>query len=138
MNTKTLVGGLIFGAVAFLLGWLIFGILLMDYYTSNMTSYTGLMKDPPTIWAIAVANLAFGFMMAYIFNMGNINSPAKGFRTGLIIGLLMQLGFDMFLYAQLNLYSTQILAVDIVASGIFAGVIGAILGWWFGRGDKAG
>lgn len=138
MNTKTLVGGLIFGIVAFLLGWLIFGMLLMDYYQSNMTSYTGLMKDPMEIWAIAVANLAFGLMMAYVFNLANINTPGKGFTVALIIGLLMQLGFDLFLYAQMNLMSTQLLAVDVIASGIFTGVIGAVLGWWFGRGAKAG
>lgn len=136
MNTKTLVGGLIGGVVAFLLGWLIFGILLMKFYQSNMVSYAGLLKDPPEMWAIAVANLAFGIFMAYVLNLGNINSVSKGFTTGLIVGLLTQAGFDLLLHGQMNLYNTQLLVIDIVASGVFSGVIAAVIGWWFGRGAK--
>jgi hypothetical protein len=137
MNTKTLVGGLIFGVVAFLLGWLIFGMLLMNFYQSNTNSYTGLMKDPMEIWAIAVANLVFGLMMAYIFNLGNINTAGKGFTTGLILGLLMTLGFDLFLYSQYNLMNKKLIGVDVIVSAVFDGVVGAMLGWWFGRGKKA-
>ncbi|RTL57406.1 MAG: hypothetical protein EKK37_15290 [Sphingobacteriales bacterium] len=137
MNTKTLVGGLITGVLAFLLGWLIFGMLLMNYYQSNINSYAGLMKDPMEIWAIAVANLAFGLLMAYVFNLGNVNTPGKGFTTGLILGLLMAVTFDLFLYAQYNLMNKKLIGVDIVATAVFDGVLGAVLGWWFGRGKKA-
>ncbi|MBI2729889.1 MAG: hypothetical protein HYX40_03910 [Sphingobacteriales bacterium] len=137
MNTKTLLGALLAAVLAFLLGWLIFGILLMDFYTSNMTSYAGLVKNPPDMAPIAVANLVWGLMLAYIFNLGNVNSPGKGFTTGLILTLLMTLGFDLFMYAQFNLYSTKLIGVDVVANALFGGVIGAVLGWWFGRGSKA-
>lgn len=137
MNTKTLLGGLIIGVLSFLLGWLIFGMLLMNFYQSNTTSYAGLMKDPMELWAIAVANLAFGLLLAYIFNLGNIKTPGKGFTTGFILGLLMTLGFDLYLYSQYNLMNTKLIAVDVVASALFDGVMGAILGWWFGRGNKA-
>lgn len=136
MNTKTLVGGLIGGVVAFLLGWLIFGMLLMKFYQSNMVSYSGLLKDPPEMWAIAVANLAYGLLLAYILNLGGIKSVSKGFTTGLTVGLLSQVGFDLLLHGQMNLYNTQLLITDIVASGIFSGIIAAIIGWWFGRGVK--
>ncbi|MBI1782543.1 MAG: hypothetical protein HYR66_14450 [Sphingobacteriales bacterium] len=138
MNTKTLAGGLIIGVLAFLLGWLIFGMLLMNFYQSNTTSYAGLMKDPMEIWAIAVANLAFGLMMAYVFNLGNINTPGKGFTTGLILGLLMTIGFDLFLYSQYHLMNKKLIGVDIAASAVFDGVLGAVLGWWFGRNSKTG
>ena len=133
MNTKTLLGALIAGVISFLLGWLIFGILLMDYYTSNMVSYTGLIKNPPDILPIAIANLVWGLLVAWIFSMAGINTISRGFSTGFILGFLMTLGFDLFLYAQLNLYNTKVLAVDVVLNGVMGGVIGAILGWWFGR-----
>lgn len=137
MNTKTLLGALIAGIVSFLLGWLIFGILLMDYYNSNMVQYAGLTKNPPEIWVIAVANLVFGLLMAWIFTIANVNTVSKGFSTGLVLGLLMVLGFDLFLYAQMNLYSVKIVALDVVLNAVFAGIIGAVLGWWFGRPVKS-
>jgi hypothetical protein len=136
MNTKTLLGALLTGVLAFFLGWLIFGMLLMNYYQSNMTIYDGLMKEPMAMWAIAVANLVFGLMMTYIFTLGNVSTVTKGFTTGLIVTLLMTLGFDLFMYAQFNLYKATLLAVDVIANGLFGGVIGAFLGWWLGRGTK--
>ncbi|MGE5108888.1 MAG: hypothetical protein ACM3H8_15220 [Sphingobacteriales bacterium] len=136
MNTKTLMGALITGVLGFLLGWLIFGILLMDYYKANMIQYSGFLKDPLEFWAIGVANLTWGLLLAYIFNMGGVNTTGKGFTTGLVISLLVSLGFDLFMYAQFNLYNTQILAVDVAVNAIFGGILGAVLGWWFGRGAK--
>lgn len=136
MNTKTLLGALLTGVLAFFLGWLIFGILLMKYYNDNMMQYTGLVKNPPEIWAIAVANLVWGLMLAYVFNLGGVKTVSKGFTTGLILSFLISLSFDLFMRAQFNLYSVNVLAVDVAVSAIFGGVMGAFLGWWFGRGTK--
>jgi hypothetical protein len=137
MNTKTLLGALIAGVVSFLLGWLIFGILLMDFYSANMVQYTGLMKNPPEFLIIAIANIVYGLLLAWIFSIANINTVSKGFSAGIIIGLLMVLGFDLFLYAQMNLYNAKIIAIDVVLNGVMGGVVGAVLGWWFGRPVKS-
>jgi hypothetical protein len=58
---------------------------------------------------------------------------SRGISTGFILGFLMTLGFNLILYAQLNLYNTKILAIDTVLSGVMGGITGAVLGWWFGR-----
>ena len=137
MNTKTLLGALIAGVVSFLLGWLIFGILLMDYYTANKVQYPGLLKDPMEIWAIAVADLAWGLLVSWIFSMANIKTVAKGVTVGFLIGFLMVLGFDLFVYAELNLFSTRLLGLDVIMNGIMGAASGAVLGWWYGRPAKA-
>ena len=137
MNTKTLLGALIAGVVSFLLGWLIFGILLMDYYAANKVQYPGLLKDPMEIWPIAVADLAWGLLVSWIFSMANIKTVAKGVTVGFLIGFLMVLGFDLFVYAELNLYSTRLLALDVIMNGVMGAASGAVLGWWYGRPAKA-
>ena len=137
MNTKTLLGALIAGVVSFLLGWLIFGILLMDYYAANKIQYPGLLKDPMEIWPIAVADLVWGLLVSWIFSMANIKTVAKGVTVGFLIGFLMVLGFDLFVYAELNLYSTRLLALDVIMNGVMGAASGAVLGWWYGRPAKA-
>jgi hypothetical protein len=133
MNTKTIVGGVLAAIVSFLLGWLVFGILLMDYYATNMKTYEGLMKANPAIWAIAVANLCFGMMLAFIFQLGGILTASRGFVTAMIISLLVSMSFNLSMHAQFDLYSGSLLVTDVLVNMVFGGIVGAFLGWWLGR-----
>ncbi len=133
MNSKTLVNGLLAGVLAFFLGWLIFGILLMDYYTHHMMQYAGLTKNPPEFVYIFIGSLAYGLLLSYVFTMGNVASASKGAMVGLIIGLLIQINFDTSLFAQMNLMGRSLMVVDIFASAAYSSIIGAFLGWWMGR-----
>ena len=137
MNSKTLLGALIAGIVSFLFGWLFFGILLMDYYSSNVIQYPGLIKNPPDILPIAISNLALGVLISWVFDIGKIKTIAKGFSTGLILGLLISLCFDLYIYGQMNLYTIKLIAIDVTMNGILGGILGVVLGWWFKREIKS-
>jgi hypothetical protein len=137
MNSKTLLGALIAGIVSFLFGWIIFGFLLEDYYNSNVVQYPGLIKNPPDILPIAISNLALGILISWIFNIAKIKTIAKGFSTGLIIGLLTSLCFDLFIYGQMNLYTIKLIIIDVAANGVMGGILGIALGWWFTREFKS-
>ena len=80
MNTKkVLLSGIAGGIVYFLLGWLIYGILLMDYMSAN--SSPGVMKseDQMVWWALITSNLIYGILISYLLNaVGNITSSSKG------------------------------------------------------------
>ncbi len=136
MKSKTLIGGLIAGVLSFFLGWLVFGILLKDYYSANTLKYVGLERLEPIMWALIIANLAWGLLLAYILDLAGANSMAKGFTCGLIIFFLMALGIDMFFIAFMRLMRLRLAAVDIGANALFGGIIGAVVGWWYGRGNK--
>ena len=114
MKTKSIIAALASAIVTFFLGWLIFGMLLMNYYNANSVQYTGLIKTEPAMWAIALANICWGLMIAYILNLAGITSAAKGFATGFFVFLLGNAGFDLLFYATTNMYSINILAVDIL------------------------
>ena len=133
MNAKTIVGGILAAILSFLLGWLIFGILLMDYYAGNMKTYEGLMKTAPVMWAIALSNLCFGFLLAFVFQMGGVRTASRGFVTAMIISLLTSMSFDLYMYAQFDLYAGSLLVTDVLVNMIYGGIVGTFLGWWFGR-----
>lgn len=133
MNSKTLIGGFLAAILSFLLGWLIFGILLMDYYAANMKTYEGLTKTEPVMWAIALANLCYGMLLAYIFQLGGIVTASKGFITAMIVSMLTSMSFNLYMHAQMDLYNGSLLVIDVLINMVFGGIVGAFLGWWFGR-----
>jgi hypothetical protein len=137
MQTKTLLGGLIAAIAAFLIGWLVFGILLMDFYMANMESYPGLMREAPELIYIFLGNLSWGVMLSYVFTLGNIHSPQRGAIVGAILFSLITLGFDLLFYGQARLFSLKLVAVDVIANIIIGLIVGALLGWWFSRGKSA-
>ncbi len=133
MNAKTIIAGIAAAVVTFLLGWLVFGMLLMDFYKNNSIQYAGLMKDPPAIWAIAAGNLCWGLMMAYILKLAGANSAAKGAVIGLITFGLAIAGFDAMIYAQTNWMAARVLAVDVAVSAVFGAISGAVVGFIYSR-----
>lgn len=136
MNTKTFISGLAGGIVFFLAGYLVYGVLLMDYFTSNMTSYPGLLKEPMELWAIGVGNILWGILLAYIFNMAGVLSASRGAMNGAIILFLFGLGLNFVLYGQWNLYSLSLCLVDSIGMAIIGALGGAVIGWLLGRSGK--
>lgn len=137
MNTKVLLATLAAGIAAFLFGWLLFGILLFDFYAANTNVYEGLIKNPPDLIMIFISNLLTAFLLAYIFNRwANIRSAVEGARAGFIIVGIVAASVDLFLYATMNLYDAWLMAVDIVANGAFGAFIGAVVGMVLGSGRK--
>lgn len=129
MNTKkVLISGIVGGVVYFFLGWLIYGILLMDFMTSN--SNAGVMKseDQMVWWALIISNLIFGILMAYVLiGVGNITSTGKGVTTAAITSFLIASGYDLGMYATSNVSTLKGLTVDILAMTIMSAIVGAVV-----------
>ncbi|MBL7924076.1 MAG: hypothetical protein JNL88_07750 [Bacteroidia bacterium] len=138
MNTKVIIAGLVAGLTGFLLGWVVYGMLLMDFMTAHCTNYPGLMKEPPVLWAIFFANCCSGWLFAYIFHrIGGIQSFAGGFQTGLIISLLFTLNLDLYYYSMMNMGDSTYYAVDVVVSTLMGAVMAGVAGAMLGTGKKA-
>lgn len=137
MYTKILLATLLGGVVMFLLGWLVFGILLMDYYTANTTHYDGLMKEMPNLGLIFLANLLMAFLYAFIFQRwAGIRTFVGGLNGGMIIGLLFTLIMDLMFISGMNLYPASLIVVDVIVNTIMAGIVGGVIGWFLGTGKK--
>jgi hypothetical protein len=137
MNSKVLLATLAGGIAAFLFGWLVFGLLLADFYAANLTVYEGLMKNPPDLLMIFISNLVLAFLLAYIFNRwAGIKSAGEGAQAGFIIVGLIALGIDVFQFATMNLVSPMLIAVDTIGNAVYGAFIGSIVGLVLGTGKK--
>jgi hypothetical protein len=127
----TLAGFVVF----FMLGWLLYGMLLMDFFAANAGSATGVMRSDAEMvwWALIVGNILQSYLLVYIFSKwGSINSFASGLQAGATIGLILGLGVDLTMYGTSNLSNLTATLVDplVIAAmmGLTGGVIGIVLG----------
>lgn len=137
MNTKTIIAAVVGSVAAFLLGWVIWGMLLMDYFEANTVQYEGLMlpESDMRLWAIYISNLANAFLFAWLFDKMKITTLMGGVQTGAIIGALYAISIDMMFFSMMNWYiGTTVIIVDILVNAAFSGIIGGIIAMMLGRG----
>lgn len=137
MNTgKFISGGLIGGVVFFLLGWLIYGILLMDFMTQHTSAAAVAIMRPEAEWpwwAMISGNFGLGFLLSYVFSKSGTTSVSAGALSGAIVMFLFSFSIDLMMYAQMNISDLTGIAVDLIASTVIGAIAGSVLGWWYGR-----
>lgn len=136
MNSKNfLTAGIAGGITYFFLGWLVYGMLLMDLMKDFAGSATGVDRgDDLIFWAILVGNLASGFLLSYVFTrLGNVNTAAAGAKAGFWLGVLMSAGVDFVMYGTTNLSVLNGVFVDVLVFGVLSAISGAVVAWVAGK-----
>ena len=137
MTTKNrLLATLVGFIVLFLLGWLIYGMLLMDFYGNNSGSASGVMRadDEMIWWALILGNLFQAYLLVYIFgNWANITTFSDGLKAGAIIGLIMGLAFNFTMYGTSNIMNMTSTLVDPFVSAVMMAITGGVVGFMLGR-----
>lgn len=133
---KWIIGGITGGVLYFLLGWLIYGILLMNFMNGHTGAAGNVMRTEPDFLYLAIGNLAMGFFIAYVLLKGNVSSMAGGFTTGLIVGVLLSVGFDCMMYATSTVMSKTGMAADVAASSVMTAVVATVVAMVMSMGKK--
>jgi hypothetical protein len=138
-SNKSLPAWIAGSAVLFLVGYLIYGMLLADFMKNHSGTATGVMKDQKDfmLWMIAVSNLIYGFFMTYIFGRAGVASAGGGLTLGAIMGFFIALGTDLIQYATSNLQTGASIAADVIALTVLSGLAGLVIGLVKGSGKKS-
>jgi hypothetical protein len=133
MNSKVLIGGVIGGVAFFLLGYLLYGLLMADML-ANCTSCQKPMAEINFV-VLAVGNLFIGWGIAYILSKwAGASSFNTGATAGAVIGLLLGIGFDCTAYATNNMFTgTTCILYDVIIIVVMWAITGGLIGWWMGR-----
>jgi uncharacterized integral membrane protein len=137
MNAKkrimaTLAGFLVY----FMLGFILYGMLLNDFMGANTGSAKGVMRTDADMqwWALIVGNLLQAYLLVYIFgNWAKISTFGGGLKAGAMIGFIMALGFGLNMYATTNISNLSATLVDPIVMAIMMGITGGVVGWVLGR-----
>ena len=121
------------GVTLFVLGYLIYGIALADFFTSNSGSATGVGRVEPVYWALGLGQLVFGAILALVINKwvqasSTIGALKAGATIGGSAGFLMALAFDLTIYGTTNISNVLVTVVDPFLALVQMGVAGAIIG----------
>lgn len=134
MNMKIIRGTLFGGIAYFLLGWLVWGILLMDFYTAN---YSQVMNRPITDmvwWAMVVSNLAFALLLTLILKWSGAKVIMDGLKIGTIVGFLFSLSIDLSFYSMTTMFNNLSgIVVDLVVNSAVMALIGLVIVLTWGK-----
>lgn len=140
MNTnKVLLAALVGGVVYFLLGWVVYGMLLMDTYKSFAGSATGVNKGDTdmVLWAIFVGNVIWALLFAVIFDRwAKISTLQAGAVAGAWMSFLFSLSFNLLSYGTTNIMTFTGVLVDPIVSAVMGAIVGGIIGWVLGYGKN--
>ena len=141
MTKKLILATLAGSVVQYLLGWLIYGLLLGNFMNSHTTHYEGLMKDMNTgsfMILIFISGLVMSFILSFIFQRwAKFENLLAGLTGGMILGFFIALSYDLSSLAMENLISVSAMIADVIANTVVVGIVGAVIAWVLGFKSKA-
>lgn len=128
--------GTVFGGIAFfLLGWLVWGILLMDYSKANYNQSIYLPEDGMIWWAMIASNLVLALLVTLAMNWAGAKTIVDGLKFGAIVGGLYALTTDLGMYSMTNVISNLgAVVVDTLAYAVVTAIVGMVIVLTWGKG----
>jgi len=138
MDAKIWKGTLIGGVVYFILGWIIYGMLLAGYLASNFNNCANRSQEDMIWWAIIASNLIYALFLTLILKWSGTTTIVGGLKTGALFGLLMTSTFDLSMYSMTTTFQNFTgLIVDVVIATALAAFIGMVIVLLWGKEKTA-
>ena len=129
MNKKILIGGIAGGILFFLLGWLVYGILLMDYMSHHAGLKANVNRSDADLQMIYIfaGSVLQGILLAYVLVRTNVTTLSGGFITGAIVGFLISSSVDLTMYGTTYVFSKHSIMADVIAATAISALTGTVM-----------
>lgn len=129
--------GTLFGGIAFFfLGWLVWGILLMNYTMENSNTALNRPDNEMIWWALIVSNLVLAALQTLTLKWSGAKSWTDGLKTGALVGALYALSVDLGIYSMTTMITNiTVVFVDTLAYALIMAVTGAVIVLTWGKKD---
>ena len=136
--TKFSVATLIGGVAYFLLGWVVFGIILRDLTAlpDDVAAVVQIPEEEFKISFMIISCLILGaFYSLILMKWANVSTFTGGLKVTALIGGLYTLvvGFSMASMFRMN--SVDQIFINAIGDAVCSGLTGGIIGWYLGRGQ---
>lgn len=137
MSSKTLIAAAAGFVVLFLLAFLFYGWLLMDFFTANAGSVAGAMKESPDWPWVVIGEFLGALTLAVILGWAGVRTVGEGIQKGAVFGFLVALAVGFVWLGTANISTLASTLVDSLVTAVRYGVAGAVVGMLLGRGPTA-
>ena len=116
MNSKTLIAALLGGLTLFVMGYIVYGLLLADFYSTSVD------RAEPLILYIVLGELVVGYLIAWVFSQTGTSTVADGAKVGAILGFLLALSIGLITYGVYEMAELSTHLVDSLVGAVRFGV----------------
>ncbi|MCY4647003.1 MAG: hypothetical protein OXE73_09020 [Gammaproteobacteria bacterium] len=129
MNKNFLMATIAGGVTLFVLGYLIYAVLLADFFANDA------INPEPIMWAVTLGQFLSAAFLAIILAWKGVANAKEGFQAGAIIGAVMGLAYGLMMYGTMvGMHTIATLLGDTVVSLVVYGVGGAVIAMVLNRG----
>ncbi len=122
MNQKCILATVAGGVTLFVLGFVIYGVLLADFFANDA------MAEAPAYWAVAAGQLAGGALLALVLSWRAAGGPVEAFKAGGSVGLLFSLSMGLTMFGTTEgMYTVGTVVGDAVVSVVMYGIAGMVV-----------
>jgi len=138
MIARFIVSAVVGGIVFFVLGFLLYGMLLDPWMRANVTQYPGLMKEVPDMVPLAGMNLVWAASIAFVAdNWANARDFGSGMKVGGILMFFASIAVNLSFTAFMNMFQNLLVPVVDSITWTFIGVVsGGVIGIVLGKMKK--
>ncbi len=119
--------------VLFVLGFLLYVVLLGGFYSSHLGSASGVLRDVPIGWAMVIAHVALASMLLFVLEKAEAASFSGGLRVAGVFGLLFGVAVAFDLYAVTNWSVLPVPFVEPFVTATRLALAGAAMAWVSGK-----
>ena len=135
MLIRVLAAALAGALVFFLLGYVLYGVLLDPVLKNYMNHFPGLMKEPmPDVILLFAWNFVMSFLFAFVFDKwAGIRTFTAGLKAGAVLMFIIALMTDLSSLAFMNLWNALAgVVIDIIAATVLGAIAAGVIGWVLG------
>ena len=126
--------GTIFGGIAFfILGWLVYGMLLAGFMATNSDACANRPDSEMVWWAMILSNLVLGLFVTVVLKWSGAASIGDGIKTGALFGFLMSTTMDLMMYSMTTMYNMTAMIVDILVMTVLIAIVGFVIVLTWGK-----
>lgn len=127
-TNKVLIGGVVGAITFFILGWLVYGMLLMDFMMANTNQCMMKPMEEMNMLAMFASNLAISMLLAIIFSWANVSNMMDGMKIGAIVAALASLSFDLNLFSMSTMFSgIHVMLMDVAVFTVLIAITGGVI-----------
>jgi len=130
MDTKKLLMGTVVGGITyFILGWVIYGMLMMSMLAEYSNPACMRAETDMVWWAMIAGNLSFAALLTFVFQKtGNVNSFGAGAQFGGALALLFSVSVDLMMYATSTMMTSPMgIVLDVAAATVMGAIAGGVI-----------